>query len=383
MIRALRRLGYEGGITLVGAEPHLPYDRPPLSKEFLADETQAAPRPLEPEAFYDDVELRLGVRARALVPSARRVELSDGSAITADHVVVATGSTARWLPGLEAMEGLFTLRTIEDAQGIRAALDQQPRVVVVGGGFIGCEVAASARARGLDVTVVEPLAAPVVRGVGPVIGARLAAVHRGRGVDLRLGTGVASVEGGGRVREVILSDGSKLPADLVVVGVGAVPETAWLEGSGVTLDGGVVCDAHCRVAGGGGHVWAVGDVARWPSRLFGEAMRIEHWTNAVEQAGVAAANLLGDVRPYDPVPYVWSDQYDVKVQVLGLVAGEDDVEPLNGAVDDERFVAGFFRDGILRGVVGFSWPRAVMSYRTLLAGGAGPAQAREHAATLG
>ncbi|GMU78275.1 MAG: pyridine nucleotide-disulfide oxidoreductase [Acidimicrobiia bacterium] len=371
----LRRLGYDGVLTLVGAEPHLPYDRPPLSKDFLAGSTEADAIALRRQPYDDlDLDLRLGTRATALDPAGRTIALAgpDGSEVLAyDGVVIATGSVARTLPGQPELPGLHVLRTIEDATRLRAELTAGPRVVVVGGGFIGAEVAATCRTRGLEVTVLEALPAPMVRGLGAAMGDALAGLHRDHGVDLRTSVAVDGFEGTGRVERVRLGDGSAVDADVVVVGVGAAPATGWLEGSGLAIDDGVVCDATLCAAPG---VVAAGDVARWPnSAMRGEVMRLEHWTNATEQGVAAAARLLGagaDARPFASVPFVWSDQYDVKIQVVGHVRGDDTVELIEGSFDDRRFVAIFGRDGWLTGAVGFNRPRLLMQYRRLLADGA-------------
>lgn len=375
----LRRLGYDGVLTLVGAEPHLPYDRPPLSKDFLAGSTEADAIALRRQPYDDlDLDLRLGTRATALDPAGRTIALAgpDGSEVLAyDGVVIATGSVARTLPGQPELPGLHVLRTIEDATRLRAELAAGPRVVVVGGGFIGAEVAATCRTRGLEVTVLEALPAPMVRGLGAAMGDALAGLHRDHGVDLRTSVAVDGFEGTGRVERVRLGDGSTVDADVVVVGVGAAPATGWLEGSGLAIDNGIVCDSTLCAAPG---VVAAGDVARWPnSAMRGEVMRLEHWTNATEQGVAAAARLLGagagagaDARSFASVPFVWSDQYDVKIQVVGHVRGDDTVELVEGSFDDRRFVAIFGRDGWLTGAVGFNRPRLLMQYRRLLADGA-------------
>jgi 3-phenylpropionate/trans-cinnamate dioxygenase ferredoxin reductase subunit len=238
--------------------------------------------------------------------------------------------------------------------------------VVVGAGFIGAEVAATCRQRHLDVTVLEALPSPMVRGLGPVLGDVLAAMHRDHGVDLRTGVGVDGFEGGTRVERVRLADGSAVDTDVVVVGVGVVPATGWLDGSGLEIDNGVCCDETLLAAPG---VVAAGDVCRWPNPLFdGERMRLEHWTNAAEQGVAAAARLLATTaQPYAPVPFVWSDQYDLKIQVVGHVRGDDDVAVVDGSLEERRFVAAIGRGGRLVGAVGFGRPRVVMQYRRMIA----------------
>jgi 3-phenylpropionate/trans-cinnamate dioxygenase ferredoxin reductase subunit len=370
---ALRRKGYAGRLVFVGEEDERPYDRPPLSKELLRGDRQPDQiRLTKPGAFEKlELDLRLGVRAEALDPVARRVTLADGATLDYDGLVIATGARARALPGAPALDGLFTLRTLDDALAIRAALAGSPRVVVVGAGFIGAEVAATCRRRGLDVALVEPLPSPMARVLAPEIGAVCAAAHRDEGVDLRIGVGVDAVEGSDRIERVRLSDGSALPADLVVVGIGAVPATEWLESSGLALDDGVVCDATCATKAPG--VVAAGDVARWHHLGYDERIRIEHWTNAVEQAEAVADRLLsgdGVVAPFTPVPFVWSDQYDMKIQAAGRLAPDDDMEIVHGSLEERRFVALFGRHGMLRGALAINRVRQLMGYRRMLREGA-------------
>ena len=379
----LRREGYDERVVLVGAEMHLPYDRPPLSKELLAGEWEAEHVALRKQPYDDlDLDMRLGRRATGLDVSARAVVLDGGETIAFDGLVVATGSRPRTIPGTPELDGIFVLRTLDDCLAIRSRLDAAPRVVVIGAGFIGSEVAATCRGRGLDVTVLEMLPTPLARAVGPVVGDACGRLHREHGVDLRCGVTVAGFEGHERVARVWLADGTALDADLVVVGVGVAPETDWLEGSGLTLDDGVVCDATCLAAPG---VVAAGDVARWPNPLFdGESMRVEHWTNATEQGVAAARRLLvdnaGAAEVFAPVPFVWSDQYDVKIQVVGSIRGDDEVAVVDGSLDEDKFVAVFGRGGRLVGALGFSRPRVVMQYRRLIAARTSWEDALAHAA---
>jgi len=363
-----RREGFDGRLSLIGAEPHLPYDRPPLSKELLAGEWEPDQTWLRKQP-YDELrlDLRLGRRAVRLDRDGRTVVLDDGERVDFDGVVIATGSTPRQLPGTPPLPGIFTLRTLDDCLAIRAELERGPRVVVVGAGFIGSEVASTCRGRGLDVTVLEALPVPLVRGLGPVLGGVLGDLHRDHGVELRCDAVVAGFDGSERVERVRLADGSSIAADVVVVGVGVFPETRWLEGSGLTLDDGVVCDTTCRAAPG---VVAAGDVTRWPNPLFdGEVMRLEHWTNATEQGVHAARTLLtgDDAESFAPVPFVWSDQYDTKIQTVGLVGADDEIEIAHGSLEERRFVALFGRGGRLTGALGFSRPRQVMQYRRMIA----------------
>ncbi|HYL52910.1 MAG TPA: FAD/NAD(P)-binding oxidoreductase [Acidimicrobiia bacterium] len=364
----LRRDGFDERVVAIGAEPHFPYDRPPLSKELLRGDWEPDQLVLRKQGIDDlDLEWRLDARAVALDVKAREVELHDGERIPFDGLVIATGSTPRRLPGQPNLAGVFTLRTLDDALALRELLDAGPKVVVIGAGFIGAEVAATCRMRGLDVTLLEMLPQPMVRGLGPELGPAIAGVHRDHGVDLRTSVQVDGIEddGNGQVAGVRLGDGSLVEADVVVVGVGVVPETGWLEGSGLTIDNGVVCDASCCAAPG---IVAAGDVARWPNVLFdGTEMRLEHWTNATEQGVHAARRLLGDESAFAPVPFVWSDQYDRKIQSVGLVSADATVHVAHGTLEERQFVALFGKDGRLTGALGFNRPRNVMQYRKLIA----------------
>ncbi len=371
-VEEARALGFGGRLIAVGAEPHLPYDRPPLSKQVLAGEWDADRTALR-SLPYDDlaVDWHLGRRAAALNVADRVVLLADGERLGFDACVLATGAVPRTLPETPPLAGIHVLRTLDDCLALRAELEHGPRVVVVGAGFIGAEVAATCRGRGLDVSVLEALPAPMVRGLGPALGRALGQLHVDHGVDLRLGVGVAGFEGHDRVEGVVLGDGRVVAADVVVVGIGVRPATDWLEESGLRLEDGVVCDATCLAAPG---VVAAGDLARWPNPRFGESMRLEHWTNAAEQGAFVARRLLhrnGDAPVFDPVPFVWSDQYDVKIQVVGVVHGDDRIEIVEGSVADRRFVAAVGRDGRLVGAVAFNRPRPLMQLRRLVAAGAG------------
>jgi len=378
----LRREGFDGRIVLVGAEPHLPYDRPPLSKQLLAGEWEPQDLALRRTPYDElDVELRLGARATALDAAGRLLTLEGDESLPFDGALLATGAAPRTLSGTPDLDGIFVLRTVDDALDLRARLDARPRVVVIGAGFIGSEVAATCRMRGLEVTVLEALPAPLVRGLGPVLGAVCGELHRDHGVDLRLGVGVAAIEGDGKVERVRLDDGSTVEADIVVVGVGVAPVTDWLDGSGLVLDNGIVCDETLLAAPG---IVAAGDVARWPNPMFdGEVMRLEHWTNAAEQGVAAARRLLvaeGDAADaYAPVPFVWSDQYDRKIQTVGHFRGDDEMEVVYGSLDERRFVAVFGRDGRLVGALGFSMPAKVMQYRKMIEERASFADALERA----
>jgi len=364
---ALRREGFDGRVTLIGAENHLPYDRPPLSKQVLAGDWEPERAALtDPEELEEDgIEVRLGVRATALDLAARELTLHTGETVEFDGLVIATGARCRTMPGTEGISGVHVLRSLDDCLALRADFEAMPqRVVVVGAGFIGAEVAATARGRGLDVTMVEALPTPLSRVLGDEMGEVCAEVHRDHGVDLRTAVGVERISGDGRVERVTLSDGSTIDADVVVVGIGVIPNTEWLDGSGLEVDDGVVCDASCLAAD---RVTAAGDVARWPNELFGETMRVEHWDNAAQQGAHAARRLLdAAVGPFTPVPWFWSDQYDRKIQLAGRVRGDDEVRVVTGSVEERRFAAIYGRAGRIVGVLGFNRPRHVMRYRALI-----------------
>ena len=372
----LRRDGFDGPVTLIGDEAHEPYDRPPLSKQVLAGDWEPDRIALTPsDKLADlDLDLRLGATAAGFDLASRTLRITGGETsgqngaetMEVDALLIATGARCRTLG--EPREGVHVLRSLDDCLALRADFDAAPdRVVVVGAGFIGAEVAATARTRGLDVTVVEALTAPLIRVLGPEMGEVCAAVHRDHGVDLRTGVGVEGFDGAGRVERVRLTDGSAVNASVVVVGIGVVPNTEWLEGSGLALDDGVVCDAAGLAAPG---VAAAGDVARWPNRRFGEVMRVEHWDNAAAQGAHSARALLGAAEPYEPVPWFWSDQYDRKIQLAGHVRPDDEVRVVAGSVAERRFAALYGRGGRLMGALGFNRPRHVMRYRAMIEQGA-------------
>jgi 3-phenylpropionate/trans-cinnamate dioxygenase ferredoxin reductase subunit len=364
----LRRDGFEGRISLIGDEHHAPYDRPPLSKKYLAgdlDDDRLALTTAEKLADLQ-LDLRLGCSATGLDVAGRTLEVG-GVAEPFDGLVIATGTRCRTLPGTAGLAGVHTLRTRDDAAAIRDALaDGARRLMVVGAGFIGAEVASTAIGRGVDVTMVEALEAPFGRVLGVEMGAVMADVHRHHGVDLRTGVGVDEVLGDGRVAGVRLADGTTLDVDLLVVGIGVVPNTEWLEGSGLTLDNGVVCDETCLAAPG---VVAAGDVARWPNPRYGELMRVEHWDNAVQQGVHAARRLLQpdeEATPFAPVPWFWSDQYDRKVQLAGRPHPDDEVRVVAGSTAEHRFAAFYGRDGRFNAALGMNRPRQVMQSKGLL-----------------
>ena len=362
----LRREGFDGSLTVIGREKHLPYDRPPLSKEVLLGRRSPETISLrKPEAWEElSVDWRLGRQALGLDLARRRVRLEGGEDVLFDGLVIATGASPRTLPGTAGLAGVHVLRTVDDCLSLRAELARGPRVVVVGAGFIGAEVAATCRERGLEVTLLEALETPLVRGIGPELGALVARVHQDHGVDVRCGVGVAGFVGTRRVEGLRLTDGKLVPADVVVVGVGVVPETRWLEGSGLSLADGVLCDASCATRAEG--VVAAGDVARWAHPGFEKPIRLEHWTNAVEQGVAAAERLLTGkegAKPFAPVPYVWSDQYDMKIQIAGLPSAGCALRIVDGTMGERRFVALFERGNRLVAAVGFGRARQLMIYR--------------------
>lgn len=370
-VEALRRQNYTGRITVIGAEETLPYDRPPLSKQFLVDDWQEEKLALARDGVEAlEAEWKLGVSAESLDPVEKRLRLSDGSEVEADAIVLATGTRARRLPFGRDLEGVMELRTLSDARKLRSALGEASRVVVVGAGFIGMEVAASCRKKGLEVTVVEPLPAPLIRGLGPVLGERVARTHREHGVEFRLGVGVDGFEGDGRVKAVTLSGGESLPADLVIVGVGAAPATEWLEGAGLEIDNGILCDATGFTGRAG--VFALGDCARWKNAKYPERPRFEHWTSAVEQSEVVATRVLeGEAEDFAPIPYVWTDQFDLRIAIAGEIQEGDEMHVCLGSLEEDRFLALFGRDGQLAAAVGFKRPRQLNGLRRKMAADGG------------
>ncbi|KOG40325.1 NAD(P)/FAD-dependent oxidoreductase [Streptomyces resistomycificus] len=359
-VRALRAEGYDGEIVVVGEERHTPYDRPPLSKDFLKGDLDADALALGDADEYEDLDVQwlLGERAVRLDSLARTVALAGGRHVRTDGVVVATGASPRTLPGADGLAGVHTLRTLDDAKALRAELlDGRPRVVVIGAGFIGAEVASTARRLGLHVTVVEALDVPLERQLGRRMGLVCSSLHKDHGVRLLCGTGVAELIGEGRVTGVRLAGGLVLPADVVVVGVGVRPATDWLAGSGVQVDDGVVCDAGCSTSVPG--VVAVGDVARCPNPFTGRHTRIEHWSNATEQARTAARTLLTGVSAPAPLtaPYFWSDQYQVRIQLAGHVTPDAEPEVVEGDVDSRSFTAVYRREGIPVAVLSLNQPK--------------------------
>lgn len=342
---SLRERGYDGRLVLLGAEPDRPYERPPLSKPaFARGELPSTKVFLRDESWYEEqrIELRLGARAVALDARARSVSLADGESLAYDKLLIATGTQVRHLsaPGVE-LAGVHYLRTIREAERIYAEIAAATCVVVIGAGFIGAEVAATARALGKEVKLLEMLPVPLGRALGQQMGQVCGEIHRERGTDLRTGVQIEALRGAGRVEEVVLGDGTVLPADVVVVGVGVSPAVGWLEGSGIALANGVIVDEQCRSSIP--DVFAAGDVASWPNPLFGHRLRVEHYDNAQNQGLHAAGSMLGAAESYAPVPYFWSDQYELTLQYVGHAGGGERVVT-RGDVGSRSFTAWYVDD---------------------------------------
>jgi 3-phenylpropionate/trans-cinnamate dioxygenase ferredoxin reductase component len=325
-VETLREEGFGGRVVLVGDEPDRPYERPPLSKDYLRGEAERETIYVHAEDWYAarDVELRLGAGVTALDVGARSVELAGGERIAYDGLLLATGAEPKRLPIPGAdLEGVLYLRSVADSDALRARLERGGSVVVVGGGWIGCEVAASARQSGLEVTVIEPQSLPLAGVLGPELGAVYRDIHADNGVRLRLGTGVSAFEGSGAVERVRLADGSAVDCDFVVVGVGVRPRTQLAERAGIAVGDGILVDE--RLATDAPGVFAAGDVASALHPFYGERVRVEHWATALEQGPHAARAMLGGTAPYEKLPYFFSDQYDVGMEYAGFARRWDRV----------------------------------------------------------
>ena len=361
----LRRAEYPGAVTIVSDEGHLPYDRPPLSKEVLRAETDDVT--LKPAEFYaeNDITMLLGSGAKSVDTAAKTLTLADGSVLPYDELVIATGLVPKRIASFPDLAGIHVLRNVDESLALRKEAGTARRAVIVGAGFIGCEVAASLRALGVDVVLVEPQPTPLASVLGETIGELVTRLHRAEGVDVRCGVGVSEVSGEGRVQKVTLGDGTELDADLVLVGIGSHPATGWLDGSGIEVDNGVVCDEVGRTSAP--HVWASGDVASWRDTVGGQ-VRVEHWSNVADQARALVPSMLGqDVPATVSVPYFWSDQYDVKIQCLGEPEATDTVHVVED--DGRKFLAYYERDGAVVAVVGGGFPGKVMKTRAKIAAG--------------
>jgi NADPH-dependent 2,4-dienoyl-CoA reductase/sulfur reductase-like enzyme len=383
----IRHEGHTGPVVVVGEERRPPYDRPPLSKQVLSGKWDAERiRHHTPDAHDAlDLDFRLGRRATGLDVGGRVVALDDGTELPYDGLVVATGAATRALPGTEGVAGVWMLRTLDDCLGIRAGLaaaGDAPRVVVVGAGFIGSEVAATCQGLGARVTLLEAHHTPLARVLGDEMGTMCAALHVANGMDLRVSVTIDHLEadpGGPDPVTVVLADGTRIAADVVVVGIGVTPSVGWLEGSGLELDNGVRCDGTLFAADA---VVAAGDVANWTRPSTGRPARVEHWTNAAEGGAASARNLLGGTAgatPYDPVPFFWSDQYATKIQMIGLPDPDDEVVVVSGSGEEGKLIALYRSGDRLGGVLTFSQPAKLMGYRPLLAAGASFDEALAHA----
>jgi 3-phenylpropionate/trans-cinnamate dioxygenase ferredoxin reductase component len=359
----LRREGYDGQLTLIGDERHLPYDRPPLSKQVLRGTWEPGKVTLRPPGALEKLTAhwRLGVPANGLDLAGRLVRLADGSTVGFDGLVIATGVTPRRLGDGHQLHGLHVLRSLDDALALRDQLLTGPDLVVIGAGFLGAEAAAVARELGLTVTVVDPLPAPMIRQFGPWIASQFAALHRDRGVRLRMGVGVSGLyDDAGHVTGVRLDDGTVIPAGLVLVAIGSTPNTGWLSGSGLSLSDGVDCDAAGVAAAG---VVAAGDVANWMYPHLGARMRVEHRMNATEQGAVAARSLLGSAASEPQVPYFWTDQFDVKIQVYGTPTAAADFTLTAGSPGEGRFAGVYSAGGRVVAALSWNMPREARQLR--------------------
>lgn len=363
---ALRRTGYQGVITLVGDEPERPYDRPPLSKQLLTGQWEPDRLALRTDAAIDDLglDLRLGVSATALDTARRVVTLADDTRVPYDALVVATGVRPSRLP--ECPDGVHVLRTLSDALALKERLRPGRRLVIVGAGFVGAEVAATARGFGVEVTMLESEPVPLALTVGEETGRFLTRLHDDHGVRVHTNAAITEITAVG----VRLADGAVFPADDVLLAVGSVPNTEWLIGSDLIVHNGLVCDEYCAAAP---DVYGVGDVARWHNPLFGTDMRIGHRTNAAEQGMAVARNLLAPEarKPFAPVPYFWSDQYDVKIQACGYLRDHDEAVVLDSDLAARQLLVVYRTGDRLTGVLAAGKsPKAVRAWRALIATGA-------------
>jgi NADPH-dependent 2,4-dienoyl-CoA reductase/sulfur reductase-like enzyme len=369
----LRQEKFDGRIVMIGAEDRAPYDRPPLSKKVLSGEWDAdrvvLRKPDDLAALH--LDWKRGAPATALNLDARTITLSSGENVAFDGLIIATGGSVKRLPNQPTWRGVHTLRTLDDSLALREELAEGRRVVVIGAGFIGLEVAATARGRGCDVTVLEGLEAPMIRGLGAEMGRNAALVHEDNGVVLRFGVRVSGLVEGepGVVAGVALESGEVVPADVVLVGIGVAPSTEWLANSGLTIRDGVVCDRTLNAGTPG--VYSAGDVCRWHNDLYGREMRVEHWTTASEQGAAAARNLLAVARgeepkPFVDVPFFWSDQFTARIQFVGRAEGGENVSIVVGSPEERQFVALYESDGRLVAALGVSRPRQLMPFRKLI-----------------
>jgi 3-phenylpropionate/trans-cinnamate dioxygenase ferredoxin reductase subunit len=363
---ALRAEGFQGRVVVVCDEPRAPYSKPPLSKGVLRGEEDAARTALRPQKWFDDrnIELLTGVAATAVDTAARTVTLANGDTLRYDKLLLATGGRARELPGADQVPGVFTLRTVEDSRAIGERLKPGARVVVVGGGFIGAEVAASAKMLGCEVTVLEGLSSPLQRVLPPMLGQLYMRMHRERGVTFLTDVAITDLETTEDGLVAHAASGEKYPADVIVVGIGMQPNDELAVRAGLAAENGVIVDEHCRTSDP--DVYAIGDIANAPNPLMnGERMRVEHWQNAQHQAKVAAKNMMDGNEVFAEIPWVWSDQYDLNIQITGRPLPTDEVH-LRGDVDEWAFAAVLTREGVLCGAVSFNHTDDVRAVRKLM-----------------
>ena len=358
-VSTLRDQGFDGGIVVVGEEPHPPYERPPMSKGYLRGEESLDDAYLRPPEWYaeNDVDLELGVTATRVDPRDRVVELKDGRRVSYEKVLVATGGQNRRLPVPGGdLEGVLYLRTVEDSDAIKAEARPGRKAAVVGAGFIGCEVAASLRKLGVEVEVVEIFETPLVRVVGPEVGHVYESIHRDQGVRFHFGETVERFEGTHRVEEVVTAQGVRIPCDFAVVGVGIRPATDVVDGTDVVVENGIPVDRFCatNVAG----VYAAGDVANHDHPLFGRRLRVEHWDNALKQGAAAARNMMGNETVFDDPHWFWSDQYEYNLQYMGFAAEWDEFI-VRGSLEERDFLGFYVKDGVVDAVVGVNRGRDV------------------------
>lgn len=367
VVTSLLQHKYDGQIVLIGDEPYLPYQRPPLSKKFLAGEMSAERLYVKPASFYEDagVEINLDTTITAIDRDEKRLCVADGEDVAYDKLVLALGSRVRRLPVDGAgLKRVYYLRSIADVERIRKKMEPGRRLVIIGAGYIGLEVAAVAQQAGLDVTVVEMADRVMSRVVSPEISDFYQIEHTNQGVRLRLSTGVAALNGRKRVKSVTTSEGEDLPADLVVIGVGIQPNTELATSAALDVDDGIVVDDHCRTSDP--DIFAVGDCTSHPNAIYGRQLRLESVHNALEQAKTAAANICNADVAYSQVPWFWSDQYDLKLQIAGLSEGYDDVA-IRGNPAERSFSCLYLKEGRLIAVDAINAPRDFVQSKQLIA----------------
>jgi 3-phenylpropionate/trans-cinnamate dioxygenase ferredoxin reductase component len=369
---SLRQFGYVGSITLIGEEPCAPYQRPPLSKAWLAGDVGLDDVLFKPETFWDehDVTLLTGLTVTRIDTHERNVQCDDGRRVSWSQLILATGGHARKMccPG-DTLPGIHVLRTLDDATALSQAMQPGRRLVIIGGGYVGLEVAATARKRGLEVTVLEAENRVLARVAGEQLSAFFERTHQNHGVRILTGAMASAFEGNARLTGVHLADESVLEADLALVGIGLIPNEALASEAGLACENGIVVDALCRTANP--DVYAIGDVTRHPNAIYGRSLRLESVHNALEQAKTAAMAIVGQEKPYTQVPWFWSDQYDIKLQIAGLSEGYDETV-LRGDPDTNSFAVFYFKDGVLIACDAVNAPAEYMASRMMIAKGASP-----------